>query len=472
MEQWYDPILKRTGEDGICTELKRLFQWADAAFLCVSYARYQAYNLLSSEISDFLRRGGSFRALFDVERFFTDPTIIMELCTIPGDSECRVYFRQGDDRGKEKLSGALHAKVYMFRKSRDVRVLIGSSNLTVDGLLHNIESNVLLQGNTSQPFFRSVLASFDELWESPFAIRPEDHYGVIEQYEKLYSLVRSSQTRIEKRAKTQKRVLSKLVSAATEQLRDAVTTDIAYLMGLIAGGGYIIDDNTIKIRYHRGVFNRGTKDEGFIVSPGISGIRMRQSAAFRKDVHGICDRMTRFFRRTGTKDRVASEKKGDFDYEIYLHFDRASQHAVTLRDFLSKCGVERRRVVPVFPSHFPHFGDRIFLASFIRGYADIRSRISLTDREGVEGPLRVALSFSSGAEDFAKNFKAVLEKKFGVEHVNLLLGPSRGRETMLRVDPVELHKLGPQKFFSITWKQLLLADYTQFNKENYPQRYV
>ncbi|HWR82983.1 MAG TPA: phospholipase D-like domain-containing protein [Candidatus Deferrimicrobium sp.] len=472
MQHGLGPVLKLSGDDGICAELKRQFRWADAAFLCVSYARHQAYNLLSSEITELLRRGGSLRALFDMERFFTDPTIIMELCTTPGDSECRGYFRQAAGGADEHLPGALHAKVYMFRKSRDVRALIGSSNLTVDGLLHNVETNLLLQGNTSQPFFKSLFATFEELWDSPFPIRPEDHYEVIEQYERLYNLVRSSQTSIERRARQQKHILSQLVIAAKDQLHGTVTTDIAYLMGLIAGGGYVIDDHTIKIRYHKGMFNKGTKDEGFIFSPGISAIRMRQAIALRKDVVGICDRLTRFFRRTGTKDRVTSEKRSDFDYEIFLHLDSVSQHAETLRDFLSRCGVEGKRVVPVFPSHLPQFQDRIVLASFIRGYADIRSRISPTDREGVEGPLRVALSFSRGADDFSQEFKSVLERTFGVEHVNLLLGTKRGRETMLRIDPVELHKLGPQKFFSITWKQLLLADYSHFNQSNFAQKYA
>ncbi len=465
------PRLVGGGDEGVLTELNDLFAWAEVALLCVSYASYQAFRLLDSSIYDFLRRGGALRALFDIERFFTDPEIIAELCTIPGDSECRVYYRTPASKHVRNQYGPLHAKIYLFKKKTAVRALIGSSNFTVGGLKSNVESNALLEGSVQEPFFKEIMQTFDGLWDSPHAIRPEDRYEIIERYEAFIQEDRKSRLRLRRQRKSREKILGELFKAAREQIQEVVNTDVAYLMGLISGGGYFVDDNTIRIKYHKGVFNKGTKDEGYIYSPGISDLRMKQSVAFRNDVVGICERLTRFFKRTGSKDKASYKKRTDYDYDIHVHLDPNSKHFGSIREFLSRCDIVRRRVIPVFPSYLPQFDNKSILASFIRGYADVRARIRPTDREGTEGPLRIALSFSKDTDKFASEIQKVLEKEFLVQRINLLPGSIRGRETMLRIDPVEIHKLGPQKFFSINWKQLLLADYSSYNREKFPQRY-
>ncbi|MCB1193938.1 MAG: phospholipase D family protein [Leptospiraceae bacterium] len=50
-------------------------------------------------------------------------------------------------------NGVFHSKLYLFETELGFSVIMGSSNLTVGGFYHNMESNVLVRGEKSEPFF-------------------------------------------------------------------------------------------------------------------------------------------------------------------------------------------------------------------------------------------------------------------------------------------------------------------------------
>ena len=63
--------------------------------------------------------------------------------------------------------GRLHAKAYIFDYREDGRyekgaAIVGSSNLTLSGLNHNTELNVVVQGNANHA---ELCRWFDELWD-------------------------------------------------------------------------------------------------------------------------------------------------------------------------------------------------------------------------------------------------------------------------------------------------------------------
>ena len=73
--------------------LERLLTSSKEAFFAVAYGTHGGYKHLDSgsAVTDFLNRGSRLRAIFDVERYLTDPDLIEELCTVPGDVECKLY---------------------------------------------------------------------------------------------------------------------------------------------------------------------------------------------------------------------------------------------------------------------------------------------------------------------------------------------------------------------------------------------
>ena len=460
------PKFVETGEKHLVKQLARLLEWADSASFCVSYARYQAFKMLERSFTTFLKRGGRLRLVFDIERYFTDPEVITEFSTIPGNSECRVFFRASNPQNV----GPLHSKVYLFRKSNKVRVILGSSNFTLGGLTKNLEGNVLLEGAHTEAFFKEIIDFFERLWDSPNSIRPSQKYDLIEVYEKFIRENKKNQVNESKQEKVRQRVIRQVLVQAQKEFQSLLRSDTSYLLGLVAGGGFVKNTNTIIIKYHKGVFNRGLKDEGYITARGISDFKIKQRDAFSKDVTIIANRLTKLFKTLQTKDSVSIETKSDFDYEIAIVFEERSKLFQLIKEYVDACNIVRGRIVPIFPQSLKDATNEL-VASFLHGYCDVRVRIRPTDREGMTGPLRVAISFSKGAELFAKELDEIFKKRFGIKHRNLLPGGPRGRETMLRIDPVDLTQMKQKIFSANSWKLALIKDFTAYNKRLFPKRY-
>lgn len=396
----------------------------------------------------------------------------MELSTIPGHSECRVYLRGSSDDVAGVNTGPLHTKMYIFQKANNIRVVLGSSNFTVGGMEVNEEANVLLTGAVNEPFFSQIVDYFQFLWGSPSSLLVADNAELLTQYEGLVLEERKQHKEALKKRATLEKQFTNLLDSAKAQEGGIWNSDGAYLLGLIAGGGYLISKNKLKIRYHKGVFHKGKRYEGLIYSPGISNLKLNQAEALRKDVNNIADRIRDYLRRKNSKDSVTVHKQREYDYSILIIFKKSSPIWNAVQSYLRKCKMSRNRIVPILAKNILKASNDNIPMSFIRGYADVRGRITATDREGTVGPLRIAVSFSAGADDFAKDVKALLETRFSFKRINLLLGSSRDRETILRIDPVDLKNAGPLKFFSVNWKDILLNDYANYNLKHYPNRYL
>ena len=78
-----------------------------------------------------------------------------------------------------------HPKIYIAKRKNEVRILIGSSNLTNGGLYSNIEGNILLSGNVDEPVISDVLEFFEEKWKSSLS-KNLDNY-LLNEYADLKS---------------------------------------------------------------------------------------------------------------------------------------------------------------------------------------------------------------------------------------------------------------------------------------------
>jgi HKD family nuclease len=174
--------------------------WASEAYLCVAYARYGAFEILKSELEGLLRRGGKLRAIFDVERVVTDPSIIEEISTIPGDSACRVIYKRPEDPSSDDhdLSGVFHPKLYLFQNGHRTRILIGSSNLTRGGLEKNVEANVAIDGQATDELWQEAIAYFQAQWNAREAINPEES-DFIERYKERWKTHHQLRRNLERR---------------------------------------------------------------------------------------------------------------------------------------------------------------------------------------------------------------------------------------------------------------------------------
>lgn len=459
-----------TGNKLLFKKIKSLLSWSDTARFFVSYAGHYAFAKFEDHVNAFLRNGGRLQSLFDIEKYITDPEIIEELNTIPGDSECRIYFRGNE---LKRISGPYHSKLYIFQSEDNAKVIIGSSNFTLGGLLNNIETNILLELKINHQLFRQIESFFNSLWDSPSSIPPDAQNELMEKYRK-YVLERKKRERSEKKVEEKRfKTLAVLHKNAQKYLLKKINNESAYLLGLIAGGGILIDNDNIAIRYKKGIYNRGTKYEGFIYAKGISKLKFKQDIAIQRDVYGIVSRLRSLFKRSNTNDIVSVKKRSKYTYDIIVEFDKKSKYLLLINRYLRTCQISHNRIIPQSLDIVSKIGDDSIIISFLRGYGDVRARISPTDRAGTSGNLRIALSFSKEADVFAESIRKILTKRFSFkkEHINLLRGETRDRETMLRLDPVDIDRLIPFKFFSVNWKQLLLKDFSNYNQKHFPRRY-
>jgi len=80
--------------------------------------------------------------------------LIHKLMALPN-TEIRLFC----DRDK-----LFHSKIYIFTGDDKIQAIVGSSNLTDGGLLHNVETNVLLSLDADAPEVKKLRFTFNKYW--------------------------------------------------------------------------------------------------------------------------------------------------------------------------------------------------------------------------------------------------------------------------------------------------------------------
>lgn len=64
------------------------------------------------------------------------------------------------------VNKVFHAKIYFFRGTDKIRAVVGSSNLTGAGFLHNVELNTVLEADPDNPEIIKLRSIYEEYWKS------------------------------------------------------------------------------------------------------------------------------------------------------------------------------------------------------------------------------------------------------------------------------------------------------------------
>ena len=97
----------------------KTIEWA------VAFGQYSVFPHLEPQFSNFFNRGGVARFVFDLYAGMTDPLLIEELLTYPGESFCRVYYPV-----ENSSLGIFHHKIYNFLSDDSSTSFVGSLNLS------------------------------------------------------------------------------------------------------------------------------------------------------------------------------------------------------------------------------------------------------------------------------------------------------------------------------------------------------
>ena len=111
---------------------------------------------------------------------FSDPRALDKLSSL-SNLDVRV-FKTGEN------NIGFHTKGYMFHNGDNLRIIIGSSNLTQDAITKNHEWNTRLISSTEGAYAKDIEAEFDDLWDSSVCY---------EEYREEYRVVRGEKYVIE-----------------------------------------------------------------------------------------------------------------------------------------------------------------------------------------------------------------------------------------------------------------------------------
>jgi len=440
--------------------LQKSFDEFDECRISVAYASYHAFAELRKNISSFLRRNGSLKFLADVQRLFTDPDLIEELATEPGDCECKVYC--GLQNPPAVPGRAFHPKLYLFRSGRRFRVIVGSANFTVGGLDKNIEAGAVVDADGRNPFITDALTFWQRTWQDEGAIYPTGPF--LEKYrDASRRFGRGASQREQKFADE----VGVIIAAEVARNRSERGVGVAYLLGLIAGGGWFskADSNSFRIRFSSRERVHGDV-RGLIAAPEITSYSIKQDDAISSDGRRICEYLNTFL-HASKQGTATSGKSTAYSFSLDVCLDSTSITARQVKEFVASGEINRKRF---YPDHVPGVagkgvGSDVTLA-FLKGYFDTRGRLSVADRIP-DNRLRIAMSVSPRADRFGRELLALLKKQFRIapERCNYLEGPGRQRETMIRIDADAV----PGALFTSAWQSILHQEFSDFNKTHFAQ---
>ena len=87
----------------------------------------------------------------------------------------------------EAADEGFHTKGYIFRKDEIYRIIIGSSNITSAALTSNREWNTKLISTEQGEMTKEIIAEFNELWNSKYALSFDEFY---ENYNERYKIIK------------------------------------------------------------------------------------------------------------------------------------------------------------------------------------------------------------------------------------------------------------------------------------------
>ncbi|MBQ4058512.1 MAG: DEAD/DEAH box helicase [Lachnospiraceae bacterium] len=87
----------------------------------------------------------------------------------------------------EAAGDGFHTKGYIFKKDEIYRIIIGSSNMTRTALTTNREWNTKIVSTEQGEMAQDIVAEFNELWNSEYALSFDDFY---ENYKEKYKIIK------------------------------------------------------------------------------------------------------------------------------------------------------------------------------------------------------------------------------------------------------------------------------------------
>ncbi len=155
----YSPsLISNSHGKKVLTVIEKEMKGCDDLFISVAFITMGGIAPLLGILKDLEKQGTRGRILTTDYLMFSDPRALDTLASL-NNLDVRV-FKTGEN------NVGFHTKGYMFHYGDNLRIIIGSSNLTQDAITKNHEWNTRLISSTEGAYAKDVEAEFNELWES------------------------------------------------------------------------------------------------------------------------------------------------------------------------------------------------------------------------------------------------------------------------------------------------------------------
>lgn len=151
-------LLTNRGGQKVLTAIEKELKGCDDLFISVAFITMGGIAPLLGTLKDLENKGVKGRILTTDYLMFSDPRALDKLNSL-NNLDVRV-FKTGEN------NVGFHTKGYMFHNNGDLRIIVGSSNLTQDAITKNHEWNTRMVSTSDGQFALDIEDEFNNLWET------------------------------------------------------------------------------------------------------------------------------------------------------------------------------------------------------------------------------------------------------------------------------------------------------------------
>ena len=169
----YSPqLLTNRGGQKVLTAIEKELKGCDDLFISVAFITMGGIAPLLGTLKDLEKKGVKGRILTTDYLMFSDPRALDKLNSL-NNLDVRVFKTGENDVG-------FHTKGYMFHNNGDLRIIIGSSNLTQNAITKNHEWNTRMVSTSDGQFALDIEEEFNSLWDTSVCYSEyRDEYSAI-----------------------------------------------------------------------------------------------------------------------------------------------------------------------------------------------------------------------------------------------------------------------------------------------------
>lgn len=173
----------------VLTVIEKEMKGCDDLFISVAFITMGGIAPLLGTLKDLEKQGVRGRILTTDYLMFSDPRALDKLASLKN-LDVRVFKTGANNVG-------FHTKGYMFHNGDNLRIIIGSSNLTQDAITKNHEWNTRLVSSVEGAYAKDIESEFNDLWNTSVC-----YSEYRQEYAELYKNSRKEHEEIDRLTRT------------------------------------------------------------------------------------------------------------------------------------------------------------------------------------------------------------------------------------------------------------------------------